>query len=116
MKPPAISVYTFPAAAQISGTSGQLGCASLDWLAIDLTVSALGSGATAVQFFLDRLGEDGVWYQVWASSSVTGPDVVSASVGPGMATAAMIGRNCRLRWDVSGAGGTVTATGGLIGR
>ncbi len=116
MKPPAIPVYTFPAAAQPSGNSGQLGCASLDLLAIDLTVVSLNTGATAVQFFLDRLGEDGVWYQLWTSASITAPGVVSASVGPGMATAAMIGRNCRLRWAVTGAGGTVTATGGIIGR
>lgn len=115
-KPPAIPVSTLNLTDAASGNSGSLGVGSLDLLAIDLTVVALTNGATAVQFFLERLNMDGNWYLVWASTSITGPGAASTSVGPGCATNAVLGQQVRLRWAVTGAGGGVTATGGMIGR
>lgn len=51
-------------------------------LALDITTVAFTGGtAPTVTYYVDRLGADGTWYQVYASSAIAAPGALSIDMG-----------------------------------
>lgn len=95
------------------------------YLAVDINVTALTGGTTpSVQFFIDRLAADGLWYQVWASQTVGSPATSSFDLGPGFPSAgppngtqhAVFTSTARFRWTSTGSPTSVTFSASVIGR
>lgn len=100
-----------------NGNSADLNVSALRELAVDANVTALTGTNPTVQFFVDRKGADGVYYQIWSSSSVNAVGTVSDSIGPGMNKNQSLGSMVRFRWVIGGTGGpTVTFSVSLIAK
>lgn len=110
--------------ATASGTSEVFDTSNVDYAGLDLNVSAITGGASSpsIQFILERLGGDGLWYAVYTGAVLTATGPVSIDLGlvvAGTGTAhAVFSKSARLRWVFGG--GTpptsVTFSGSLVGR
>jgi hypothetical protein len=85
-------------------------------LFIGINLTALGGTSPTAQFFVDTLGADGVWYQIWASATMSGAGQVTTSIGPGLATTADFGDTIRLRWSLGGTSPTATFSASIKGK
>ena len=113
----AIILYQASALQSASGNSADLSVAGFRELAVDVNVTALTGAGAAVQFFVDRKGVDGVYYQLWSSASLNATGPVSDSIGPGLNKNQSLGMTIRFRWVISGGGGnTVTFSASLIAK
>ena len=111
------SLFTQASAAQTAnGNSGPLDTSGVQAISVDVNVSALAGTTPAVQFFVDRLGADGVWYAIAQSASITAAGVWSTSVGPGAAANAELGDTIRLRWVITGTTPSITFSASVMGR
>jgi hypothetical protein len=100
-----------------SGNSSDLNVSAFKELAIDANVTALTGTNPTVQFFIDRKGADGVYYQIWNSASISAVGAVSDSVGPGLNKAQSLGSIVRFRWVIGGSGSpTVTFSASLVAK
>lgn len=99
----------------VSGNSGgPTYVGSVDELSIGIGVSGItGTGAT-VTFYIDTLGLDGVWYQIWASSAITAVGNAFASLSANNSTS--FGSNIRIRWTIGGTTPNVTFSASIIGK
>lgn len=86
-----------------------------DSIAIDLNVSVLGGTSPTVQFFWDRLGDDGQYYAIWTSAVISATGKTSTTLGPGCAVNVNLGMTGRLRWVFGGTSPTATFSGSIIG-
>lgn len=96
-------------AAQSPSTFSTAGVSSL---AFDVTVTSFNGGtAPSIQFFIDRLGADGVWYNILQSQTFTAAGTNSADIGPGFSNSfsppngvqhAVLTQQARLRWVFAG--------------
>lgn len=82
-------------------------------LAVDVSVTAVTGTAPSMTLYIERQADDGAWFPIWTSTVITAPGQVSASIGPGLAVAAALGKTVRLRWTIAGAGASFTFSGGL---
>lgn len=110
-------------AATASGTSEPIDTSNVDYAGLDITVSAITGGtAPTIQFFIDRLGADGIWYAVYTGTALSAPGVVSVDLGlvvAGTGTAhAVFSKTARIRWLFGGTAvpTSVTFSGSLVGR
>jgi len=72
-------------------------------LAVDVNLTAKTGTSPTIQFFIDRIGADGVAYNIWSSSVVsTVTTQVSASIGSGFSTNQSFGANIQFRWVIGG--------------
>jgi hypothetical protein len=87
-----------------SGNSDDLDVSLCTSIAFDITITAMsGSGGPTVQFFIDRKGVDGNYFNIWTGSSIsTVPTTISKSIGPGCAVAESLGALIRVRWAITG--------------
>lgn len=115
--PAPITILNQASAAQtVSGASANLGTGAVSTLAVDVSVTAVAGTAPTLNLFADRLGADGVWYQMWASAQITAAGVASTAIGPGLAIAQSFGATCRLRWTIAGTTPSFTFSASIIGR
>ena len=72
--------------------------------------------ATSIQFLIDTLGDDGVWYPLTTAVSLTaaGQKYIFTLAGQN-SQSNEFGVKCRLRWVVNGAG-SVTFSGTIFGK
>jgi hypothetical protein len=97
------------------GNSADLSVSAFKELAIDINVTALTGTNPTIQFFIDRKGVDGIYYQIWNSASINAASAASDSVGPGLNRAQSLGTTIRFRWVIGGTGNpTVTFSASLI--
>lgn len=86
-----------------SGNSGPLTVGNYAELAVDINITGNQGTSPTIQYFLDRLGVDSVWYPMWffgpTSSSLT---QISASIGSGLDFAESFGGTIRFRWSIGG--------------
>ena len=95
--------------------SADFNVAAFKELAIVANVTALTGTNPTIQFFIDRKGVDGIYYQIWNSASINATGTASDSIGPGLNKAQSIGSTIRFRWVIGGTGGpTVTFSASLI--
>jgi hypothetical protein len=74
-------------------------------LAVDVNLTAKTGTSPTIQFFIDRIGADGIAYNIWSSSVVsTTPAQVSASIGSGFSTNQSFGSTIQFRWVIGGSG------------
>ena len=98
-----------------NGNSADLNVAAFRELAVDANVTNITGAAPTVQFFSDRKGIDGIYYQIWNSATLNAAGTASDSIGPGLNRAQSIGSILRFRWILTG-GGTVTLSASLIAK
>lgn len=100
--------------------------AETDSLAFDVTVTGFTGGTSpTIQFFIDRLGVDGNWYNVMQSQTFSAAGSNSADIGPAYNSAfsppngvqhAVLTHQARLRYATVGAPTGVNFSASIVGR
>lgn len=105
------------AAAIVSGDSGDLPVDSFSELAVDITIGSIsGTGPPTIQFFVERKGNNGNYYQLYSSSAVSTSQSISTSIGAGMTISTSFGTTARLRWVITGTTPSFTFSASIIGK
>jgi len=99
-----------------SGNTPNLPVAEFSELAVDVNVTAVSGTSPTLNLYLDRLGGDGNWYNIWASAQITAVGTVSTTVGAGCATNQAFGNWVRLRWVIGGTSPSFTFSASIIGK
>ena len=120
------TLIALPSAAVTAGNTGtSFSTTSIQFLAVDTNVTAFTGGTSpTVQFFVDRLGADGVWYNVWSGQTVGSPAKNTFDLGPGFATNgppngsqhAVFTQTARFGWTFVGAPTSITFSASVVGR
>jgi hypothetical protein len=114
-----VTVFTQSATTTISTSadSGPLNVQNYQELAVDINATAKTGTSPTIQFLVDRLGADGVWYNVWTSSVVsTVTTTISQSIGAGLTLASSFGGTVRFKWVLGGTTPTWTYSVSIIGK
>lgn len=86
-----------------SSNSGPLSVGNYVELAVDINITSNQGSSPTIQYFVDRLGVDGIWYPIWQSASInTSTNVTSVSIGTGLNYAESFGGTIRFRWSIGG--------------
>lgn len=86
-----------------SGNSGPLTVGYLGEISLDINITSSQGTSPTIQFYIERLGTDGVYYPIYDSTSIsTAPMVKSASTGAGLGSAASFAGTIRVRWVTGG--------------
>lgn len=115
-------LVNLPPAARTAGASIVFSTNQVTYIALDTTVTALTGGTSpTIQFTLDRLGADGVWYNVWTSTTVGSPATNSMDIGPGLTNAAgsqhaVFTTQGRFSYIFTGTPTSITFSATLLGR
>lgn len=98
------TVYTQPSTLiTASNNSGVLSVGNFVELAVDINLTSKQGTSPTVQFFVDRLGVDGIYYPLWQSAlQSTTPAQVSTSIGAGLAITQSSGGTIQFRWVIGG--------------
>lgn len=117
-------LVNLPSQAQTAGSNVVFSTNQVTYMALDINVTAFtgGTGPTVV-FNVDRLGADGVYYNIW-NLSVGSPTTFTFDLGPGFALSAGINgtqhalftTQGRFRWSFTGAPTSVTFSASILGR
>lgn len=117
---------TYLPGAQAPNNAGvSFSTAQISYLAVDITVTSFQGGTSpTIQFFVDRLGSDNIWYNVWSSQTTGTAATSSFDLGPGFAASgppngsqhAVFTGTARFRWVSTGSPTTVTFSASVIGR
>jgi hypothetical protein len=103
-----------------SGQTGDIDVTFMQRLFIAFVLNTLTGGTTpSVQFFIDFKDEFGNYIPMVAPAALTAPGQGGASVGPGLTAGSSVAQmppmKCRIRWVVTGAPATATASISLYG-
>jgi hypothetical protein len=97
--------------------SGDINVAGNDAVAVDVSVTSIsGSSTPGIEFWWQRKGADGVYYDIYDSGAISAAGTKSATVGKGFSYASTvaipqsIGSTGRLRWALTGGASSVTAS------
>lgn len=127
----AVGLLSLPSAARDTTTSPVVfDTSEVMYAAWDLTLTSFTGGTSpSVTFFLERLGLDGVWYQIGTTSAMTSAGSVSVDVSPALnstmqaplsstAQHNVFTFQARLRWTFGGtvAPTAVTFSSSIVGR
>jgi hypothetical protein len=87
-------------------------------LVVDIRTTTNQGTTPTIQFFIDRKGADGQYYNIWSSSSISSAaSSISTSIGAGCTVAQGFGSVVQFRWVI---GGTATPgwnfTASIIGK
>lgn len=86
-------------------------------LAVDLNVTAVAGTTPSIQIKIDRLGADGVWYNIYTGTAVMAAGTQSVNIGVGASTNVAFGANIRVTEVIAGtAGQSVTRSLSIIGK
>lgn|SRR5262245_16556537 len=86
-----------------NGDSGSLTVGNFVELAVDVNITSNQGTSPTIQFFVERLGTDGIWYPIYQSSTISSASTqVSASVGAGLSTTQSFGGTVRFRRAIGG--------------
>lgn len=104
------------AAATTSGNSGDLAVDSFSELALDINITSVSGTSPTVQYFFERKGNDGNYYQLYSSSVISTTQAISTSIGAGMTISTSFGTTARLRWVITGTTPSFTFSASIIGK
>jgi len=104
------------AAATTNGNSGDLPVDSFSELALDINISAVSGTTPTIQFFVDRKGNDGIYYVIYTGSSINSTQSITTSFGAGMTQSVSFGTTVRLRWTIGGTTPSFTFSASIIGK
>lgn len=86
-----------------NSNSGDLAVGPFSELAVDVSITGNQGTSPTIQFFIDRKGVDGVYYNIWGSSVVSvSAAQVSTSIGVGLSIAQAFGSTVYFRWIIGG--------------
>lgn len=86
-----------------SSNSGSLSVGNYAEIAVDINITGDQGSSPTIQFFVDRLGVDSIWYPIWQSVLVTASSQqISTSIGAGLSYAESFGGTIRFRWTIGG--------------
>jgi hypothetical protein len=86
-----------------TGNSGPLTVGNYAEIAVDINITGKQGTSPTIQFFIDRLGVDGIYYPLWQSSTQsTSPAQVSTSIGSGLSISQSFGGTVQFRWSIGG--------------
>lgn len=115
-------LVNLPSAARTAGSNIVFSTNQVTYIALDTSVTAFtgGTGPT-IQFTVDRLGADNVWYNIWTSTPVGSPATNSMDIGPGLTNAAgtqhaVFTTQGRFSWVYTGSPTSITFSATLLGR
>lgn len=121
-----VTLISLPSAARTTPNTGTLfSTASVNYLAVDVTITAFtGGSAPTITFFVNRIGSDGVSYNVWTGAAKNSAGAFSVDLGPGFATAAdpngsqhaVFTAQATFGWTISGNPTSVTFSASVVGR
>jgi hypothetical protein len=106
-------------ATSTSADSGSVGAGLVNAVRLDANVSVVTAGS--IQFFVEALGADTIWYTLWAGSAIAAPGQLSVSISPSLPNAAgppilqggIVPDIVRVRWVV--VTGPITFSAQLVG-
>ncbi len=111
------TVYTAASAAYTaSGNSGDITVGWYDELAVDANITVVTGTSPTLTLAVDRKGADGSYYQIYASTQITGVTQVSTSIGPGCLITHSLGATARLRWVIGGTSPSFTMSHSIQGK
>lgn len=111
------TVLNTPSSAIITTTvSANLTVGNYKELAIDVNISAITGTTPTYQILLDRLGADGIYYNIYTGTAITAIGVVSVSLGIGASTNVSFGNVIRIREVVGGGTPSFTRSMSVIGK
>lgn len=87
-----------------SGNSGPLTVGNFAEIAVDINITSKQGTSPTVEFYIDRLGVDGVYYNIWDSGQVnnTAPTIKSDSLGAGLNINKSFAGTIQFRWVIGG--------------
>lgn len=86
-----------------SNVNGPLTVGNYVEIAVDINITGKQGSSPTIQFFIDRLGVDGIYYPLWQSSTQsTSPAQVSTSIGAGLSISQSFGGTVQFRWSIGG--------------
>lgn len=102
----------------------------ITYAAWDMTITSFTGGTSpTIQFWLERQGADGAWYQIGTTSAISSPTTVSCDISPGLngsisgPLSSTVQHNvfthtARLRWAFGGSVNptAVTFSASIVGR
>lgn len=129
----AVTLITLPSAAYTSAVPAACTVSTdgITYGALDITLTAFtGGSAPTIQYYLERQGADGAWYQLLTTGALnSAPQTISIDISPGLSNQvqapltstsqhAVFSHTARLRWVLAGsvAPTSVTFSASLIGR
>jgi hypothetical protein len=71
-------------------------------LAVDINITSKQGSSPTIQYFIDRLGVDGIWYPIWNALQTISPAQISTSIGAGLAFNQSFGGTIQFRWAIGG--------------
>ena len=98
-----------------SGNSAPIQINAVEYLAVDVSVTAVSGTTPSMLLYVERQGADGNWYPIWTSSAITAIGLTSTSIGSGLATPAALGSTIRLRWAITGTTPSFTFSASIVG-
>jgi hypothetical protein len=121
--------YSLVSAAQAAADTGtSFSTKGFRELTLDINVTAFTGGTTpSITFFLERQGNDGVWYRVWQSAAQSGAAKLPVTIGPGTPTVAAganvsqgvtagLTSTARFGWSTTGTPTSVTFSASIVGK
>jgi hypothetical protein len=111
------TVYQVAGKAVTASTVNQtdpFGTGALQWIEIDINVTALSAGAS-ISFTYSRQGSFGTNYPIW-TGGIGSTGQVTGDIGPGLTTAVNIGSQGVLSWTLTGTTPTATFSVMIQGR
>lgn len=86
-----------------TGNSGPLTVGNYVEIAVDINITGNQGSSPTIQFFIDRLGVDGIYYPLWQSSTQSSSSAqISTSIGAGLAISQSFGGTVQFRWSIGG--------------
>lgn len=101
----ATTIYNLASALQTAnGNSGDLTVGSYVELAVDINVTAKQGTTPTIEFFIDRKGADGIYYNIYDSTLInnTAPTTKSDSIGTGLNVNKSFAGTIQFRWTIGG--------------
>lgn len=83
---------------------------------VGINVTAVSGTTPSLQPYLEVLGSDGVWYQVWKPSAITAAGQTVAVIGPDTSSPAAWTNQARLRLEVTGTTPSFTLSADVHGQ
>ena len=113
---PGTVLNTPSAAITASATSLNLSVGAFRELAVDVNISAITGTTPTYQLLIDRLGADGIWYNIYTGASITAVGVISLNLGANLSTNVSFGNTIRIREVVGGTTPSVTRSVSILGK
>ena len=97
-------------------TSANLLVGNYKELAIDINVSVVSGTTPTYQLMVDRLGADGIYYNIYTGISITAIGIISINIGVGASTNVSFASNIRIREIIGGTIPSFTRSISIIGK